>query len=126
MYLQDINNPKDWVDFCLKYGIRASLQHGARNDRKVYKIIQANKGQFTVGVGPIIDGQGRRIVEKTENSIKAMFENLGPEYCLFSSDYPHNDKGEDLTREVEYLLSRDEQDKVFYRNAEDFFNVKLS
>lgn len=122
-YLQGINNPKDWTDFCLKHEIRASLQHGARNDKNVYKIIKDNHGQFVVGLGPMIDGNSSRMVTKTDNYIASIFENLGPEHVTFSTDYPFNKEGEDLTKEVE-SLSVGEQKQVFYQNAENFFGIK--
>ena len=126
VYLQGINNPRAWVEFCLKYNIRASLQHCARNDKEVFKIMRNNAEQFTVGIGPKINGQGRRIAKKTDNPLLETFEDLGPEYCLFCSDYPHNSPEEDLTREVEELLSENERKKVFSRNATNFFGVNIN
>jgi hypothetical protein len=125
IYLQKINNPKDWIVFCIKYSIKASLQHGARNDSEVYRIIKENRGQFNVGLGPKLDGQCERIVEKTNNFLESVFERLGPDFCIFSSDYPHNETGEDMTREIISLLSKEEQKKVFHENAEKFFEVDL-
>lgn len=124
-YLQRINNPRDWANFCLKYGIKASLQHGARNDKEVYRIIKDNQNQFTVGLGPIIGGQSERMVEKTQDYVKAMFDNLGPDHIVFCSDYPFNEDEEDLTKAVEFL-SIHEQEKIFYKNAETFFGKLIS
>lgn len=125
IYLQKINNPKDWADFCLKYRIKASLQHGARNDKRVYEIVKNNPDQFVVGLGPVLDGQGPRMAEKTNNYVASVLENLGAEHIVFSTDYPHNEVGEDLTKQVE-SLSRDEQEKIFYKNAETFFGKQIS
>ncbi|MDO8528501.1 MAG: amidohydrolase family protein [Nanoarchaeota archaeon] len=125
IYVQRLNNSRDWVNFCLKYGIRAALQHGARNDKEVYRIVKSNSDQFIVGLGPVIEGQGPRMVEKTDDYVKAVFENLGPEHVVFNTDYPHNDPGEDLTRDIEKLLSSSEQEKVYHQNAEKFFGVSI-
>ncbi len=123
IYLQRLNNPKDWLNFCLKHGLRAVLQHGARNDKEVYRVIKSHPDQFAVGLGPVLDGRGPRMVEKADDYVKAVFENLGPEYIMFNTDYPHNEPGEDLTRDIERLLSTDEQEKVYHKNAEKFFGV---
>lgn len=131
--LYQANEPRKWINILLKNNIRAYLTHGCRLDKESAKIINDNKNQFLVGIGPdiLLNNEPERLTENSDNYLKDLFKIFNIDFLSFDVDYNWNYTDrisytydcEQLSRIKEIISDESDLKKVLKNNSKSFFKL---
>lgn len=131
--LYQANEPRKWINILLKNNIRAYLTHGCRLDKESAKIINDNKNQFLVGIGPdiLLNNEPERLTENSDNYLKDLFKIFNIDFLSFDIDYNWNYTDrisytydcEQLSRIKKIISDESDLKKVLKNNSKSFFKL---
>lgn len=131
--LYQANEPRKWINILLKNNIRAYLTHGCRLDEESAKIINDNKNQFLVGIGPdiLLNNEPERLTENSDNYLKDLFKIFNIDFLSFDIDYNWNYTDrisytydcEQLSRIKKIISDESDLKKVLKNNSKSFFKL---
>ena len=124
---------RKWINILLKNNIRAYLTHGCRLDKESAKIINDNKNQFLVGIGPdiLLNNEPERLTENSDNYLKDLFKIFNIDSLSFDIDYNWNYTDrisytydcEQLSRIKKIISDESDLKKVLKNNSKSFFKL---
>lgn len=132
-YLRKENSAINWINLFLRQEIKGYISHGAYLCEEAIREIN-NSDQFLLGIGPVklIEFDKSNLLQPTEINnrgyLSKIFDQVDINKISFDIDFPCNVM--DFTYSEEDLVSKDyvasylsfsEQEKVFRKNAERFF-----
>lgn len=131
--LYQANEPRKWINILLKNNIRAYLTHGCRLDKESAKIINDNKNQFLVGIGPdiLLNNEPERLTKNSDNYLKDLFKIFNIDSLSFDIDYNWNYTDrisytydcEQLSRIKKIISDESDLKKVLKNNSKSFFKL---
>jgi hypothetical protein len=128
-YNQRNQDPLVWAKLCEKYGVRASLAHGARLCKETWDIVR-NSDQFVVGAGPVLNMKGPRVKGSGGEYLPTLAGMADPRKLTYDIDYPANTRLEEpgeldwnFDKELLKYFSKEELQDVYSGNAKRFFQL---
>lgn len=131
-YLRNENSPLNWLSLLSNYDIKAYITHGARLSDESIDIVNQSPN-FVIGLGPdnLLSHEDDRLYSN-DPYLGTLFSKVDIDKICFDLDYPwnvisyNNDEfdWDSLNRINALNLTDFEKEKVYYKNANDFFHLK--